>query len=273
MRLMAEKARVIAEGAGALPLAAALTGKAGDGPIVAVVSGGNIDLKKFAELIGAGARRLLGGRRVASTNSNTRQETTPPATGQPGNPPTPLPRDPPRLPPILLEVVPCLSFLDGVRLGDRFVAFGHFGEALVVDAQDFQLGLGQVFHRDEAVAGPFEGGHDLVELELNRQCVPTVLGVLNEEDHQKRDDRGAGIDDELPRVGVVKDRSGGGPQDDDVAAVTNAPVDPVQFVAAVAKRDRMLPLAFCLRSDMGTSRQTCSRRVPARLECAAMVRS
>jgi threonine dehydratase len=53
MRLMAEKARVIAEGAGALGLAAALTGKAGQGPIVAIVSGGNIDLEKFSELIGA----------------------------------------------------------------------------------------------------------------------------------------------------------------------------------------------------------------------------
>ena len=53
MRMMAEKARVIAEGAGALPLAAALTGKAGKGPIVAIVSGGNIDLKKFCELIGS----------------------------------------------------------------------------------------------------------------------------------------------------------------------------------------------------------------------------
>ena len=52
MRLMAEKARVIAEGAGALPLAAARTGKAGKGPIVCIVSGGNIDLKKFCELIG-----------------------------------------------------------------------------------------------------------------------------------------------------------------------------------------------------------------------------
>ncbi len=55
MRLMAEKARVISEGAGALSVAAALTGKAGQGPIVAIVSGGNIDLKKFAELIGASA--------------------------------------------------------------------------------------------------------------------------------------------------------------------------------------------------------------------------
>jgi threonine dehydratase len=53
MRLMAEKARIISEGAGALPLAAALTGRAGQGPIVAIVSGGNIDLKKFSELIGS----------------------------------------------------------------------------------------------------------------------------------------------------------------------------------------------------------------------------
>ena len=54
MRLIAEKTRVIAEGAGALALAAALTGRAGDGPLVAVVSGGNIDLAKFCELIAQG---------------------------------------------------------------------------------------------------------------------------------------------------------------------------------------------------------------------------
>jgi threonine dehydratase len=51
MRLIAEKTRTISEGAGALSLAAALTGRAGDGPIVCVVSGGNIDLAKFSELI------------------------------------------------------------------------------------------------------------------------------------------------------------------------------------------------------------------------------
>jgi len=53
MRVVAEKVRVIAEGAGGLAVAAALSGRAGEGPIVAVISGGNIDLKKFAELIGA----------------------------------------------------------------------------------------------------------------------------------------------------------------------------------------------------------------------------
>ncbi|HEV3090325.1 MAG TPA: threonine/serine dehydratase [Candidatus Cybelea sp.] len=51
MRVLAEKTRVIAEGAGALSVAAALSGKAGTGPIVAVVSGGNIELPTFAELI------------------------------------------------------------------------------------------------------------------------------------------------------------------------------------------------------------------------------
>ena len=51
MRLIAEKSRTIAEGAGALALAAALSGEAVEGPIVCVVSGGNIDLGKFAELV------------------------------------------------------------------------------------------------------------------------------------------------------------------------------------------------------------------------------
>jgi threonine dehydratase len=51
MRLLAEKVRIISEGAGALPVAAALSGKAGKGPIVAIISGGNIDLEKFCELI------------------------------------------------------------------------------------------------------------------------------------------------------------------------------------------------------------------------------
>ena len=53
MKLVAERARVIAEGAAGCAVAAALSGRAGRGPIVAVVSGGNIDLAKFAELVGA----------------------------------------------------------------------------------------------------------------------------------------------------------------------------------------------------------------------------
>ena len=54
MRLIAEKSRTIAEGAGALSLAAALSDPSHEGPIVCVVSGGNIDLAKFAELVTGG---------------------------------------------------------------------------------------------------------------------------------------------------------------------------------------------------------------------------
>ena len=62
MKLAAERAHVIAEGAAGCAIAAALSGRASaarDGrgdrreKIVAVVSGGNIDLKKFAALVGA----------------------------------------------------------------------------------------------------------------------------------------------------------------------------------------------------------------------------
>jgi threonine dehydratase len=53
MKLVAERARVIAEGAAGCAIAAAIGGGAGTGKIVAVVSGGNIDLAKFAALIGA----------------------------------------------------------------------------------------------------------------------------------------------------------------------------------------------------------------------------
>ena len=50
MRKTAERVHVVAEGAGGTAIAAALSGRAGTGKIVAVVSGGNIDLSRFAEL-------------------------------------------------------------------------------------------------------------------------------------------------------------------------------------------------------------------------------
>lgn len=51
MRLIAEKSRSVAEGAGALALAAALADRSLNVPIICVVSGGNIDLQKFADLV------------------------------------------------------------------------------------------------------------------------------------------------------------------------------------------------------------------------------
>ncbi len=51
VRLLAERTRVIAEGAGACPVAVALSGAAGGGKIVCVVSGGNIDSRVLAEIL------------------------------------------------------------------------------------------------------------------------------------------------------------------------------------------------------------------------------
>jgi threonine dehydratase len=51
MKLVAERNHVIAEGAGACAVAAGLSGKCGGGKVVAVVSGGNIDLSRFNELV------------------------------------------------------------------------------------------------------------------------------------------------------------------------------------------------------------------------------
>jgi threonine dehydratase len=55
VRTLAERVRVIAEGAGALAPAAALSGRAGSGKVVCVVSGGNINLAKLAEILGGAA--------------------------------------------------------------------------------------------------------------------------------------------------------------------------------------------------------------------------
>jgi threonine dehydratase len=55
VRTLAERVRVIAEGAGALAPAAALSGRAGTGKIVCVVSGGNINLSKLTEILGGAA--------------------------------------------------------------------------------------------------------------------------------------------------------------------------------------------------------------------------
>ena len=51
MRLLASRARVVAEGAGALALAAALRGDAGEGRVVCVVSGGNVDAATLSQVL------------------------------------------------------------------------------------------------------------------------------------------------------------------------------------------------------------------------------
>jgi len=51
MKMVAERNRVILEGAAACAVAAGMSGRAGSGKVVAIASGGNIDLDKFAEMV------------------------------------------------------------------------------------------------------------------------------------------------------------------------------------------------------------------------------
>src|SRR6202521_4847361 len=51
MKLVAERNRIIVEGAAACAVAAALSGRAGAGKTVAIVSGGNIDLDQFTQIV------------------------------------------------------------------------------------------------------------------------------------------------------------------------------------------------------------------------------
>ncbi|HEX6680937.1 MAG TPA: pyridoxal-phosphate dependent enzyme [Gaiellaceae bacterium] len=54
VRLLVNRARIVAEGAGALATAAALAGRAGSGKVVAIVSGGNIDEAKLGTILSGG---------------------------------------------------------------------------------------------------------------------------------------------------------------------------------------------------------------------------
>src|SRR5712664_1495762 len=54
VKLLIERNRLVAEGAGAAGVAAAVTGKAGSGKIVCIVSGGNIDSSKLVKVLAGG---------------------------------------------------------------------------------------------------------------------------------------------------------------------------------------------------------------------------
>ncbi|MGA9162453.1 MAG: hypothetical protein WB297_16540 [Actinomycetota bacterium] len=54
VRLLATRAHVVAEGAGGVPVAAAIDGLAGRGKMVAVVSGGGIDASELQRILAGG---------------------------------------------------------------------------------------------------------------------------------------------------------------------------------------------------------------------------
>jgi len=71
----------------------------------------------------------------------------------------------------------------------------------------------QLFQIEEAEMRTLGGADQLIQLQLHRHSV-AVLGVLNQEDHKEGDDRRAGVDHQLPGVGIAEDRPGDQPDHD-----------------------------------------------------------
>jgi hypothetical protein len=69
------------------------------------------------------------------------------------------------------------------------------------------------FEAEERVSRVLVRPNELVELEVHGVRI-AVLRILNEKHHQERDDRSPRVDDELPRVRVVKHRARETPHDD-----------------------------------------------------------
>ena len=72
------------------------------------------------------------------------------------------------------------------------------GASLAFLPDGLQLFVGQVLDADKGVVR-CAYSDEFVQLDLDRGAI-AVLGILNEEDHQKRNDRCAGVDDQLPRI-------------------------------------------------------------------------
>ena len=78
--------------------------------------------------------------------------------------------------------------------------------------QFVQLLVGHFLKVHQLVAGAFDGSNQLIQLEMHGARV-AVLGVLNQEHHQERDDGCPRVDDQLPCVREVEYRPRDRPSD------------------------------------------------------------
>ena len=101
-------------------------------------------------------------------------------------------------------------------------AFRFFPELFEFLFEFLHVVIGKLFQVDQFVSCRPDGANQFIELEMNGLRV-AVLRVLNQEDHQEGDDGGSSVDDELPRVRVMKCRSLQGPDDDDEKGAHKGP--------------------------------------------------
>ncbi len=94
------------------------------------------------------------------------------------------------------------------------VVLGSFAQTLKLLLELLQLFVGKFFKIDKFVSRTFEGADDLIQFQMDRFGI-AVLGVLDQEHHEKGDDRCRRINNELPRIGEMKGGTGEDPHEDD----------------------------------------------------------
>src|SRR5262245_56228272 len=99
----------------------------------------------------------------------------------------------------LLQLVARRRLLDRMRFRQLAALARELHEIRIIAVQQAYLVLGQILDVDQPVRRAPPGGDDFVQLEVDGARV-LVLGALDQEDHQERDDGRAGVDDELPCI-------------------------------------------------------------------------
>ena len=122
--------------------------------------------------------------------------------------------------------------------GLTLVAVGAHLGVFLVDGVEFSVA--QLLNVHHLVLRFIDRIDQLVEFQVDGARV-TVLRVLNDEDHEGRDDGRTGVDDQLPGVGVVKDRAGERPDDDDDDRADERLLEPSQLEAAAANLPKASP--------------------------------
>src|SRR6185295_6121658 len=93
-------------------------------------------------------------------------------------------------------------------IGPRFL-----GQVLIQRANFIQVFRTEVLKVQQCIVRTLRGADHFVEFQLNG-CTITVLRMLHQKHHEKRDDCCSGIDDELPCIAKMKNRAGQGPEQD-----------------------------------------------------------
>src|SRR6266480_5273826 len=98
-------------------------------------------------------------------------------------------------------------------------------DALELFFELFQILVRKLFKIDQFISRAFDGTNDLIKFQMNGFGI-AVLGVLNQEHHEEGNDRGGGVDDELPGVGKMKSRPSEAPHGDDEHGSGKGPAAP-----------------------------------------------